>query len=80
MLLGWITRRQYLEHHEPERWRVGANRPPAERDRDVTRDNLPVLIVAALDGNFGRWMPLRADPQCRLVRRPSRCNEGGARR
>ena len=22
MLLGWITRRQYLEHHEPERWRV----------------------------------------------------------
>ena len=21
----------------------------------------PVLIVAALDGNFGRWMPLRAD-------------------
>jgi formate dehydrogenase subunit gamma len=30
MLLGWITRRQYLEHHEPERWRVGAN-PPASR-------------------------------------------------
>jgi cytochrome b subunit of formate dehydrogenase len=23
MLLGWITRRQYLEHHEPSRWRVG---------------------------------------------------------
>jgi hypothetical protein len=22
----------------------------------------PVLIVAALDGNFARWMPLRADP------------------
>jgi hypothetical protein len=22
----------------------------------------PVLIVAALDGDFGRWMPLRADP------------------
>jgi formate dehydrogenase subunit gamma len=20
MLLGWITRRQYLEHHDPERW------------------------------------------------------------
>jgi formate dehydrogenase subunit gamma len=29
MILGWITRRQYLEHHEPERWRV-AN-PPAGR-------------------------------------------------
>ncbi len=23
MILGWITRRQYLEHHEPSRWRVG---------------------------------------------------------
>jgi thiosulfate reductase cytochrome b subunit len=30
MLLGWITRRQYLEHHEPERWRVVAN-PPTSR-------------------------------------------------
>ena len=24
MILGWITRRQYLEHHEPARWRVAA--------------------------------------------------------
>lgn len=24
MLLGWITRRQYLEHHEPARWAVGS--------------------------------------------------------
>jgi formate dehydrogenase subunit gamma len=30
MILGWITRRQYLEHHEPERWHVSAN-PPAGR-------------------------------------------------
>jgi cytochrome b subunit of formate dehydrogenase len=22
MILGWITRRQYLEHHEPDRWSV----------------------------------------------------------
>jgi cytochrome b subunit of formate dehydrogenase len=22
MILGWITRRQYLEHHDPERWAV----------------------------------------------------------
>ena len=22
MLLGWITRRQYLEHHDPDRWTV----------------------------------------------------------
>jgi len=30
MLLGWITRRQYLEHHEPERWPIVAN-PPTSR-------------------------------------------------
>jgi cytochrome b subunit of formate dehydrogenase len=30
MLLGWITRRQYLEHHEPERWRVVSS-PPTGR-------------------------------------------------
>lgn len=24
MLLGWITRRQYLEHHDPRRWTVGS--------------------------------------------------------
>jgi hypothetical protein len=23
----------------------------------------PVLIIAGLDGAFGRWMPLRADPE-----------------
>jgi formate dehydrogenase subunit gamma len=28
MLLGWITRRQYLEHHEPDRWRVGTTTRP----------------------------------------------------
>jgi formate dehydrogenase subunit gamma len=30
MILGFITRRQYLEHHEPERWPVVSN-PPAGR-------------------------------------------------
>jgi hypothetical protein len=29
MILGWITRRQYLEHHDPGRWGVG--RTPARR-------------------------------------------------
>ena len=24
MLLGWVTRRQYLQHHEPDRWRIGS--------------------------------------------------------
>jgi cytochrome b subunit of formate dehydrogenase len=27
MIFGWITRRQYLEHHEPERWRVVPGQP-----------------------------------------------------
>jgi cytochrome b subunit of formate dehydrogenase len=26
MLVGWITRRQYLEHHDPQRWIVGGSR------------------------------------------------------
>ena len=30
MILGWITRRQYLEHHEPSRWPVGTARPNAK--------------------------------------------------
>jgi formate dehydrogenase subunit gamma len=30
MILGYITRRQYLEHHEPSRWRVGRDRPNAK--------------------------------------------------
>ena len=25
MILGWITRRQYLEHHDPDRWNVTPN-------------------------------------------------------
>ncbi|MGH9347853.1 MAG: cytochrome b/b6 domain-containing protein [Vicinamibacterales bacterium] len=28
MILGWITRRQYLEHHEPSRWAVAGSTPP----------------------------------------------------
>ena len=29
MILGWITRRQYLEHHDPQRWvaETGAAKP-----------------------------------------------------
>jgi formate dehydrogenase subunit gamma len=27
MIFGWITRRQYLEHHEPERWPVITDHP-----------------------------------------------------
>ena len=25
MILGWITRRQYLEHHDPDRWKATPN-------------------------------------------------------
>jgi cytochrome b subunit of formate dehydrogenase len=28
MILGWITRRQYLEHHDPDRWRVRPDAGP----------------------------------------------------
>ena len=28
MLLGWVTRREYLEYHDPERWKAPV-RPPA---------------------------------------------------
>jgi hypothetical protein len=31
MIFGWITRRQYLEHHEPSRWAVtGSSAPKAK--------------------------------------------------
>jgi formate dehydrogenase subunit gamma len=29
MIFGWITRRQYLEHHEPSRWTVRGSAKPA---------------------------------------------------
>ncbi len=29
MILGWITRRQYLEHHDPERWVVSNPESPS---------------------------------------------------
>src|SRR5262245_12962783 len=31
MLFGWITRRQYLEHHDPKRWNVREKTQPAGR-------------------------------------------------
>jgi cytochrome b subunit of formate dehydrogenase len=31
MFLGWITRRQYLEHHDPQRWAVEPSGDPAKR-------------------------------------------------
>jgi cytochrome b subunit of formate dehydrogenase len=27
MIFGWITRRQYLEHHDPQRWEAGSRAP-----------------------------------------------------
>jgi cytochrome b subunit of formate dehydrogenase len=32
MIFGWITRRQYLEHHDPDRWVVSE---PASRDANI---------------------------------------------
>ena len=31
MIVGWITRRQYLEHHEPSRWHVETATPTAAK-------------------------------------------------
>jgi cytochrome b subunit of formate dehydrogenase len=33
MIVGWITRRQYLEHHDPDRWVVGQNAPGTTASR-----------------------------------------------
>ena len=34
MIFGWITRRQYLEHHDPQRWKVR----PGRRQRRAGRE------------------------------------------
>jgi hypothetical protein len=31
MIFGWISREQYLEHHDPRRWPVGEQPPEAGR-------------------------------------------------
>ena len=30
MIFGWVTRREYLEHHEPSRWVVAGAETPAK--------------------------------------------------
>jgi hypothetical protein len=37
MLLGWITKEEYLAHHNPERWRVSKNgaHPQPRREEAV---------------------------------------------
>jgi cytochrome b subunit of formate dehydrogenase len=32
MLLGWVTRREYLTHHDPDRWKTSVPRPAAGTD------------------------------------------------
>ena len=39
MILGWITRRQYLEHHDPDRWNIDRS------DRSVRSDPSDVQPV-----------------------------------
>ena len=45
MILGWITRRQYLEHHEPERWRVSRIRRRADSERRADSDGVALLVI-----------------------------------
>jgi hypothetical protein len=35
MIFGWITRRQYLEHHEPSRWAVPGAGTSAKPSQNV---------------------------------------------
>jgi cytochrome b subunit of formate dehydrogenase len=35
MFKGWITRDEYLAHHDPERWAVGSEQETADRDEAV---------------------------------------------
>jgi cytochrome b subunit of formate dehydrogenase len=41
MILGWITRRQYLEHHDPHRWAVGSDTTPQGSVRPSTGSGRP---------------------------------------
>jgi len=34
MLFGWISRRHYLEHHDPQRWVVGSPAPPPPEEQE----------------------------------------------
>ncbi|MBI4477614.1 MAG: cytochrome b/b6 domain-containing protein [Acidobacteria bacterium] len=35
MIFGWIDRRHYLEHHDPQRWNVALPAPPPPPDADA---------------------------------------------
>ena len=36
MIVGWITRRQYLEHHDPHRWVVSETGPSTETQNPIS--------------------------------------------
>jgi hypothetical protein len=35
MFKGWITRDEYLAHHDPERWAVASKQETPDRDEAV---------------------------------------------
>jgi amino acid transporter len=37
MIVGWLTRREYLEHHEPARWPIKTRMPKEAGDRRSVR-------------------------------------------
>jgi cytochrome b subunit of formate dehydrogenase len=45
MFKGWITRREFLEHHDPHRWNVGASGP----DGMPAAPNEPELVSVGAD-------------------------------
>jgi len=44
MIRGWITRREYLSHHDPQRWEAEKSAPPA---RPAPRNPLPTSTSEA---------------------------------
>ena len=83
MIFGFITRRQYLEHHEPSRWPVGARRlgeargpgvsaavtPPSSASRiDIIEEAYEFMLAYAAQG-----LSTRIRAATRAVRRVSSC-------
>ena len=72
MLLGWITRRQYLEHHDPERW-VAAKRQKAKGARlngraECSRDETSSGRRRSVRSSFASGRRAYAAPHDLLIR------------
>src|SRR4029450_7211764 len=72
MILGWVSRRNYLEHHDPARWKVRSGRVCA-RDQ-------PIWKRRALSSTLGATPSKNATSSCSPMRdRGSRTSSRAAR-